>query len=374
MSIDLSLNQDEEILKSTALSFLDREITKEALQAMHDSDTGTTDEIWDKIKEMGWLGIVIPEEFGGVGYPLTSAGVLFEMLGSAPLPGPLFSSGVLGAMVIMESASNDQKQEILPQAAEGKIVLAAALTEPDFGWDFANITASAKKQNGQYVLNGVKLFVQDAMASTHLLVAAKTEGPGFSLFLVDKKTDGVSMRRLPGYLAGRFFEVKFENVKLEASSLLGEEGAGKSSLNRAFIKAIPILSAYKAGGCQGVYNMAVEYSRVRVQFSQPIGRFQRVQDMIIEMVNQADAARLTSYEALWKLDNGLDAEESAHLAKAVASEAYFQVCTLGHRTFSGISYSMEHPLALHTRTSRHLYNFLGEPSHHRQRLAELILE
>ena len=119
--------------------------------------------------------------------------------------------------------------------------------------------------------------------------------------------------------------------------------------------------------------MAIEYSRARVQFGQPIGRFQRVQDMIIEMVNHADAARWTTYEALWKLDTNRPAAESVHLAKVISSEAYWEVCTLAHRVFSGVSYSKEHPVSFHTRASRALYHYLGDPAYHRQRLAKVLV-
>jgi len=117
----------------------------------------------------------------------------------------------------------------------------------------------------------------------------------------------------------------------------------------------------------------VEHSRVRVQFGQAIGRFQRVQDMIIEIINQVETARWTTYEALWKLDTQGLVSESVHLAKAVASESYWQACNFAHRAISGISYSMEHPLSLHTRASRYLYNYLGEPAYHKQQLAKFLL-
>jgi alkylation response protein AidB-like acyl-CoA dehydrogenase len=155
--------------------------------------------------------------------------------------------------------------------------------------------------------------------------------------------------------------------------MLGEINQGWQPLEHAIEKSIPVLCAYKVGGCQAVVDMAIEYSRTRIQFGQPIGRFQRVQDMIIEMVNHADAARWTTYEALWKLDTHRPAAESVHLAKVVSSEAYWEVCTLAHRVFSGVSYSKEHPVSFHTRASRALYHYLGDPAYHRQRLAKVLV-
>ena len=160
------------------------------------------------------------------------------------------------------------------------------------------------------MLNGVKLFVHDAQAATHLVCAVRTSPPsngsnsGITLLLVEAGAPGVTIRTLPGWMA-QVDEVRFNNVRVAADAVLGgSEGNGWESLEAATLQAIPILCAYKVGSCQAVFDMAVQYSRSRVQFGQPIGRFQRVQDHIIGMVNQLDAARWTTYEALWKLDAG----------------------------------------------------------------------
>ena len=307
---------------------------------------------------------------------LTSAGVLFESLGTGPLPGPHFSSAILSSLIIIGSGSEEQKKRFLPAIAEGKDIVTLALTEPDYSWEPGVIQTTATIKDGQIILEGLKLFVMDAAAATHFIVVARTgkgtADKGLSLVLVDSKAEGVSVRRLPGFLAGRTFEIKLDSVKVPSSDILGTQDEGWQALKQGINKSIPILCAYKVGGCQAVLDLTLEYSRTRVQFGQAIGRFQRVQDMIIEMVNHLDAARLTTYEALWKLDTQRPAAESIHIAKSVTSQAYWEVCTLAHRVFSGISYSREHPVSFHTKASRNLYNFLGEPSYHRQQLAGLL--
>jgi len=370
--LNLSLTKSEEILRATTRDFLDREISKEMLESLLESDTGCTERIWQKVAEIGWLGILVPEQYGGIGYPLISAGVLFETMGARPLPGPYFSSGILGSLIIMEGGSQAQKQSLLPEIVSGEMVVSLAFTEPEYSWEPDAVSTTADENGDGFTINGVKLFAIDAAAATHFIVVARTDA-GISLLLVGKETKGVSAKRLPGFLSGRAFEVRFDRVEVPRTALIGEISDGRPVLSRAFDRAIPVLCAFKVGGCQAVVDMALEYSRQRVQFSQPIGRFQRVQDMIIEMVNHADAARWATYEALWKLDNGKPLAAGIHLAKAVTSEGYWQVCTLGHRVFSGVSYSMEHPLSYHTRTSRSLYSFLGDPAYHRQKIAESLL-
>ncbi|MFC2005834.1 acyl-CoA dehydrogenase family protein [Chloroflexota bacterium] len=377
MSLDLALTESEEMLKKTALDFMRRDAPKEVIQVLQETDTGFTEELWRKAVEIGWLGIIIPEKYGGTGNPLTSAGVLFEALGTGPLPGPYFSSGILGSSIILEAGTEEQKQRILPAIAEGKQILTLALTEPEYSWEPGAIQTTAASKNGDFILNGLKLFTIDAQAATQLIVVARTgkendPAKGISLFLVDSKSEGVSMRQLPGFFAGRNFEVKLDSVKVPKSAMLGGINEGWPALKQGIDRSIPVLCAYKVGGCQAVFEMTVEYSRTRVQFGMPIGRFQRVQDMIIDMVNHLDAARWTTYECLWKLDTQRPASESIHVAKAVSSKSYWEVCTLAHRVFSGISYSKEHPVSFHTRASRRLYHYLGEPSYHRQQLAQVL--
>jgi alkylation response protein AidB-like acyl-CoA dehydrogenase len=378
MSLDLSLTESEEMLKKTGLDFMRRDAPKEVVQALQETDTGYTEELWRKAVEMGWLGIIIPEQYGGTGNSLTSAGVLFEALGTGPLPGPYFSSGILASSIILEAGTEEQKRSILPAIADGQQILTLALTEPEYSWEPGSVQTTATSKNGDFVLDGLKLFTIDAQAATHFVVVARTTkgadaANGISLFLVDSKSEGVSVRRLPGFLAGRTFEVKLDSVKVPHSTLLGVKDEGWQALRTGIDKSIPVLCAYKVGGCQTLVEMALEYSRTRVQFGMPIGRFQRVQDMIIEMVDYSDAARWTTYECLWKIDTQRPAAESVHLAKAVSSEAYWEVCTLAHRVFSGISYSKEHPVSFHTRASRSLYSNLGDPSYHRQQIAQLLM-
>ena len=378
MNLDLGLTESEEMLRKTGLDFMRRDAPKEVVQALQETDTGYTEELWRKAVEMGWLGIIIPEQYGGTGNSLTSAGVLFEALGTGPLPGPYFSSGILGGSIILEAGTEEQKRSILPAIAEGQQILTLALTEPEYSWEPGAVQTTASSKNGDFVLDGLKLFTIDAQAATHFIVVARTSkgadpDRGISLFLVDSKSEGVSVRRMPGFLTGRTFEVKLDSVKVPGAAILGAKGEGWQALRRGIDKSIPVLCAYKVGGCQTLVEMVLEYSRTRVQFGMPIGRFQRVQDMIIDMVDHADAARWTTYECLWKIDTQRPAAESVHLAKAVSSEAYWEVCTLAHRVFSGISYSKEHPASFHTRASRFLYSHLGDPSYHRQQIAQLLM-
>jgi alkylation response protein AidB-like acyl-CoA dehydrogenase len=294
------------------------------------------------------------------------------------VPGPIFASGVLGALTVLQSGTEAQKQAILPRVARGEAVLCVAVTESDYGWRPDHVHIQATLERGHYVLNGVKVFVHDARAATHLICAVRTApasngaSRGISLLVVEASAPGVSVRSLPGWM-GQVDEVRFENVQVPAEALLGgAAGHGWESLEAAALQAIPILCAYQVGSCQAVFEMAVAYSRTRIQFGQPIGRFQRVQDHIIGMVNHLDAARWTSYEALWKLDSGRPAASSVHLAKAVTSEAHLKVCDGAHEVHAGVGVIREYGLTLHTQRSRTLYHLLGDARYHRRRIADAL--
>ena len=371
--MDLSLTEEQELLRSTARDFMEREAGREALLEFDDDSAfGCSDRVWRTAAEIGWLGMLTPAEYGGSGGSLTDAAVVYERLGAGPLSGPFFSSGALGALVVGEAGGDDGRARWLPNIAAGREVVALALTEPDYGWDADSVQTRATPTSAGFALSGTKLFVQDALAATTLICAVRVQdGEGITLMMVDTRAPGVSIRPLSGFM-GWVGEVAFDNAEVPADAVLGEVGGGWRPLQSAIRKAIPILCAYKVGAAQAVFDMTLEYSRTRVQFGAPIGRFQRVQDHIVEMVNHLDAARWTTYEALWKLDAGRDDPASVHLAKAVASEGYYKACNHAHEVHAGMGVTREYGLTLHTRMSRTLYHFLGDPRFHRKRIADAL--
>ena len=374
--MDLSLTEDQELLKRTARDFMERECPREVLLDLESSDSGVTDGIWQIAADVGWLGMVAPQEYGGAGSSFTDAAVVFEQLGRGPLSGSFFSSGVLGALAVLEGGSEEQRQRYLPGIAAGRERATLALTEPDYGWGPESVQMRPQVKNGAFVLNGTKLFVHDAVSSTTMICAVRTDDgirpeQGITLLMVDSRSAGLSTRLVPGFL-GWVGEVTFDGVEVPHAAVLGEVGGGWEPLQRATQKAVPILCAYQVGGAQAVLDVSIEYSRTRMQFGTPIGRFQRVQDHIIDMVNHLDAARWATYEALWKLDTGRPAETSVHLAKALASEGYYQACNGAHEVHAGAGVVREYGLNLHTKMSRTLYHYLGDPRYHRRRLADTL--
>ena len=364
--MDLSLTQSQEMLRAAARLMVEREFSKDTLLRLESDDKQLGEALWEKTTAAGWPGILVPPKYGGEGGSLTDAAVLLEELGRGPAPGLFFSTAVLGVLSLLQAGSEEQRRAVLPGVASGATKISLAVTEARYGWKKALTRTKAERQDGGFLLHGTKLFVQDASDADLLVCTAILEDGEVGLFLVDASLPGVSIRPLGGFLTDSF-EVRLEDVKVADTALMP---GGWESLDSAVIKALPLLAAYQVGGCERVFEMTLEYANSRVQFGLPIGRFQRVQDHVIQIVNLKDAARWTTYEALWRLDEEKsDARSSVHVCKAVASEAYYQACNAAHEVHAGVGIMREYGLTLHTRMSRTLYHYLGDPQHHKARLA-----
>lgn len=376
--MDLALNESQELLKNTAKEFMERECPRTLVRRLDESGTGFSSELWQKMADLGWVGALIPSQYGGGGRSLLDVAVLYEEMGRAVCPSPHFSSAVLSALTVLEAGSEEQKSQFLPPLAQGQQILALALTESEYGWTPEMVHLGATRRNGQFVLEGEKHFIPDAQTASQILCVARTrEGrdaaDGLTLFLVDRNTPGLSVHNLKGFTGDKLNVITFSSVTVPESRIIGQVDRAWAPLSAAMEKATGVLCAYMVGGCQQVYEIARDYARTRIAFGQPIGSFQRVQDHVINIVNHADAARWTTYEAIWKLDEDKPGTSIAiSMAKSVASEAFNESCFYAHEVAGGIGISRDFGLYLYTQKARSLYHYLGDPAFHRERIAQLL--
>jgi len=378
--MDLSLTESQEMLRSTARDFVQRECPTGVVQELDKSETGFSPDLWRKMADLGWVGMIFPEAYGGMDSSLTDLGIIWQEMGWGAVPSPLLSSAVLCGMTILEGGTEQQKEQLLPAIAQGERILALALTEFDYGWGPASVHLTAKSRDGKFILNGTKFYVPDAYIANQLLCVARTDGSkkpeeGISLFLVDRDAPGLSCNALTGFSGDRINEVVFDSVEVDSSAMIGELNGGWSVLKPSLDKATAVLCAYIVGGCQRVLELTIEYATTRIQFGVPIGTFQRVQDHVIDILNALDGARWTTYEALWKLDECKpDAAKSATLAKIVASEGFHGACTSSHEVHAGVGVDRTYPLYLYTKKSRSFHDYLGSPVYHRNLMAEILCD
>ncbi len=369
--MDLKLNDDQNMMKKVAADFLKAEAPSYVITEWYRKKIAFIPELYKKTAEVGWLGMTVPDEYGGGGISRTDCAVVFEELGRGPLPGPLFSSGVFAAQVILQAGSEVQKKSWLPKICDGSAIVIPAISDDQIQWGPRSVLTQASKTAGGLVLNGTKRYVQDGDAASHFICAARGADGGVALALVDREAAGVSVKPVFGFMIGAA-QVSFDNVAVGTDALIGSSAAGWSTIESSLTKALPILCAYQVGACQEIFEMTNEYTRTRVVFGQPIGRFQRVQDHCVDISIHLDGARWTTYETLWKLDSAIEAKASAHQAKAVASEAYYQSCHFSHMVFAGPGTDYKHPLMAHSVLAHALYQYLGTPLFHKRAMIDAM--
>lgn len=376
--MDLSLNSTQQMARNAARDFVRGQAPKEVLVGLDKQRINFPRDLWNQVSELGWTGSLIPSEYGGEGLTLLDTAIIFEELGRGPVPGPFFESGVLSALTILQGGSEDQKKNLLPAIASGKSIFVTGILDPSPRWGAEAVTATAEKSNGTYTLNGAKPFSHYANAADSFIVAARTAPrganatEGITLFVVNRTDAGVEARDLVEGTQTGFGEITLTNVKVDEGAVIGGEGNGWAVLEAALQQALPVLNAYHVGGLETVCEYAISYSQTRIVFAQPIGRFQRVQDRIIEAVNHRDAARWTTWEAIWKLETDRPAASSIHLSKAVSSEGYYDATNLSTEVHAGIGIEDGTGLNVHIKMSRGLYSYLGDPRYHRRRMVDSL--
>jgi alkylation response protein AidB-like acyl-CoA dehydrogenase len=375
--MDLALNETQLMLQGLAREFLEREAPKTRVREIDESATGHSPELWGQMAALGWPGMAVPEELGGTGNSLADLAVVFESLGAAACPSPLLAQ-TLSALVLLEVASAEQRRALLPDVASGDLLMTLALTEQDYAWSEAQVRMTAERRDGGFVLSGVKQFVPYAEVADRLLVVARTAetngaAPGLSLFNVEHPAPGIAVRRQRGWLGEPVCEVVFDDVRVAADGAVGEVGGAWAGIERALDRGAVLLSAYMLGGSQAALDMAIEYSKTRTAFGSTIGTYQRVQDLIIKALNATDSIRWTTYEALWKLDEGRDgAALAASMAKAVASEGFQVACESSLYVHAGVGMDLDYGLTNHLKRSKFYSHYLGDAIHHKLRMARLL--
>jgi len=373
--MDFELTQSQKMLSKTARDFLERECPKALVREMETDDKGYSPQLERKMADLGWFGLVFPEEYGGSGGDFTDLLVLLEEMGRALLPSIFFPTVVLGGLPILEIGSEEQKQRFLPKIAEGKTNFTLALTEPDSGYSADSIRVNAVADKDGYVINGVKLFVPYAHVADFIMCVARTREKqvsheGISLFIIDSKSSGITCNALETIAMDKQSEVVFSNVRVTGENMLGELHNGWAYVEELLQKATIALCAEMIGGAQKVLEMTVDYAKQRVQFARPIGSLQIIQSHCVDMLTLLEDSRLLTYEAGWMLSQGLACAKEVSMAKARASEAYQTITALGHEVHGGVGFAIEHDMNLYFRRAKSAETMFGDADFHRERVAE----
>ena len=370
-AMNFAFTEEQEELRKTVRAFLDAKSSEEAVREQMETEDGYDAAVWSQMAEqMGLQGLHIPEEFGGSGFGYVELGIVLEEMGRSLLCAPFFSSVVLAGNTLIESGDEAAKQKYLPGIASGETIATLAYTEPSGKWDESGITATATKDGDAYKINGTKSFVLDGHTANVIIVAAKTDA-GTSLFAVEGDASGLTRTALSTMDQTRKqAKLDFDNTPAE---LIGTEGAGWDTLSTVLDLAAVALAAEEVGGAQKVLEMAVEYAKVRVQFGRPIGSFQAIKHKCADMLLEVESAKSAAYYGMWCASEMNDELPStASLAKAYCSEAYFHAAAENIQIHGGIGFTWEHPAHLYFKRAKSSELLFGDPTYHRELLAQRI--
>lgn len=373
--MDIKLSEEQEMLRNSAGRFLEKNCPSSLVREMVEDEKGYTDELWQGMAELGWMGLIIPEAYGGVGMGFLELTVLMEEMGRAMLPGPFFSTAVLGGLAFLQAGSESQKKEYLPGIAGGQMKVTLALNEAESIYDPGSMAVSAVEEGNGFVLNGTKLFVPDAHVADTILCAARTgQGieDGITLFVVDAKDPSIRTKLLKTIAGDKQFEVVFHEVRVPKERVLGQPGQGWAPIKTVLQKSAVLKCAEMIGGGQRTLEMTAAYAKEREQFGRKIGAFQAVQHHCVNMLVDLEGCRWVAYKAAWMIHEGMPYEKQASIAKAWCNQAYRRVVALGHQVLGGVGYIEEHDLPLYFRRARAAEAAFGDADYHRKIVADQI--
>lgn len=372
------LTEEQSMLRDAAKSWTQEKSPVTAFRKMRDSgvDIGYDAAAWNEMAEMGWAGVIIPEEFGGSEFGYLSMGLILEELGRTLTASPLLASGLAAASALVLGGSQEQKSEWLPKIAAGEAVGTLAVDEgPHHNPE--KVTLKAEKSGAGYKLTGKKTFVLEGLAADLLIVSARTSGEagdaeGVSLFLVPANAAGVTRQRLALADSRGAANISFDGVEVGTDALLGEEGKGGPLLEKVLDRARAGVSAEMLGAAVQAFETTLDYLKTRVQFGQVIGSFQALQHRAAKMFTDLELSRSAVEAALQAIDaDSPDVPELVSLAKAKMGDTFHLVSNEMVQMHGGIGMTDAHDAGFYLKRARAAEAAYGSQSYHRDRYAKI---
>lgn len=372
--MDTTFTEEQEMLRKAAFDFLTKECPKSKVRELEEDEKGYSPQMWKMMADLGWIGLVVPEEYGGMGGSFQDLTIILEEMGRNILPAPFLCTTIEGIFPILDAGSEEQKKELLPKIANGELIFTMTLLESSGVYDASGVATKATAREDSFVINGTKLFVEMAHVANYLLCVTRTgEGAspedGVTLFIVDSSTPGIHCEVIPTIGMDKLCEVRFEDVVVPKKNMLGKLDKGWPIVEQVIRKGAIAKSAESAGGMQACLDMTVAYSKERVQYDRPIGAFQALQHIMADMWIAVDTGRYLLYEAAWMESEGLPCAKEAAMAKAYINKAYQEVSRLGVRLHGAIGTTRDHDVSLYYRRAKAASNAFGGSELHLETVA-----
>jgi alkylation response protein AidB-like acyl-CoA dehydrogenase len=372
--MDFDLNEQQQMLRTMARDFLSRECTRTRVRQLEKDSRGYDPDMLAKMAELGWLGLVLPEKYGGTGAGLLDLVVLLEEMGRNITPGPFFPTVALCALPLMKFGTEVQKAAYAADIAGGKKTWSLALTEESGSYDAADINCRADYNGTHYLISGEKWFVPFAHTADFLIVICRTEEVGnpqqdLTSFIIDTKCRGLKIELIPTIAGDGQCRVRFKNAKAVKQDILGGVGKGRKVFDFIMQSATILKCAEVSGACQAVLDMTLAYSKERIQFDKPIGSFMAIQHKLVDMLTEVEGLQYLVYYAAWLLVSGQKAAIQISMTKAKAAEVYQQVCIDGVKIHGAIGFSMDHDMGCFFRRIKSAEFMLGGRDWHLFKIA-----
>ncbi len=347
-----------------------------AVRRMEDDPKGYTDEFWKQQGQLGLLGLLIPEEYGGSAQSLLEAALVYEEFGRALAPSPHFASTVLGAGAILAAGSPQQKQAWLPKIASGEAILTPAWLEPRRGFGPRGVQLRAEVVGDGYRLTGEKRHVLFASSATRWLVLARTGAADtdLGLFLVDPTAAGISLKQQRSLASDTQYDARFEAVRVSQESRIGAAGSGWASWDAVMHDAIILLAAWAIGGAERALEITVQYAKDREQFDKPLGAFQAISHYLADAATLVDGGKTLVYEAAWARAAGRGVARLAPMAKLFACQTFRDVTAMCQQVWGGVGFTIEYDIQLFFRRAKQLQITWWDTRYLEERIAALVLD
>jgi len=358
--MDFSFTPEQETLR-THLQELLRRICPPDYAERCDREARPPREAYEALAKHGWFGLVLPAEFGGSSASPVELAILLEETGRhfEELGMWVFRTLTYGGYAVMRDGTPEQKKSLLPKVARGELSFCLGLTEPQSGSDAAALTTRATRGDGDYVISGQKVFTSGMDISDYCLLVTRTSSgekkqQGITNFLVDTRLPGIEVRKIEtlGQRAIGTTQVFYNDVKVPASAVLGQVDRGWDAVDAYLWYERLCLSAARTGAASAAFEYALEYAKNRVQFGQPIGKFQAISHKLADMKVMLDISRMLVYRYAWLMSQGKATRHDAAVVKLYTGESYKSVSDLGLQILGGYGYCMEYPMQRFFRDSR----------------------
>lgn len=373
-AMDFDLSKPQQLLQQSARDFFKQACPAEKVRELMETDTAFDSKLWEGIADQGWTGLIVPEEFGGLGLGAVELSVVAEEMGRACLPSP-FISTVWASALIARTGSAGQKAQYLEAISAGTLKATVALLEASADWNPETVQLKAERDGSNFRLNGRKEYVTDAAVADVILVIARN-GDDLVIVPVSRTAEGLTVTLTPSIDATRkLYSIDFANVVIPEADALETGYRVKEALDAATGIAIIALCAEMTGGMQWTLDTTVEYAKTRLQFDRPIGIYQAVQHRCAEMVLFTESARSSVYYAAWALsENDPSAKLAVSMAKAYCSDSARETGNRGIQMHGGIGFTWEHNLHLYYKRAKSSEILFGDATYHRELIAKEVVD